>query len=390
MANTYKGQYTSSIRGDVQPYEFTYHPISDSVFRAIGAINDMYDKRDEALGNVTKAINTVPLDHSEDAYKTKFIEKYTNLIKQNPYKAQEYANEAANDREFQLKARAHQEHLAFENHLDDWAKNGTIDEITAERLKKHSANQYKFIPTLENGKVVSAQKWEAGKQAVRHIPPLEILQAVKNIVNPTTTNRRTSTGGTTTNADGTGRGGQTVNDTQTIVLDPKKLRTVFDAAFQSMPGAEDSLMQDYEDDQYRLQKYAELRDAATSDEERNKYENMRKAVYNRLYKSDGTAKSTYEYMADSMGVVIKNAGRNDTSITRERINNVDNYSKSTGTPTYSMEDLEGLGIDTSIFKKNGMTTVAGNVTINEKGEAAITDVKVISRTKFDENGNPIE
>lgn len=390
MANTYKGQYSSSIRGNVEPYNFTYHPISDSVFRAVSSINDMYDKRDEALGNVTKAVNAVPLDHSEDAYRTHFIEKYTNLIKQNPYKAQEYANEAANDPEFQAKARAHQEHLAFENHLDDWAKNGTIDEITAERLKNHKDNQYKFIPTIENGKIVGGKEWNAGKIAVRHIPPIDILQVVKGIVNPTTTSRRTSTGGTTTNADGTGRGGQTTNDTQTVVLDPKKLKTVFDAAFQSMPGAEDSLLQDLEDDEYRLKKYEGLRDSATSDEERQKYENMRRAVYNRLYKPNGTKKSTYEYMADSMGIIIKNAGRNDTSVTTERISNVDNYSKSTGTPTYSMEDLEGLGVDTSIFKKNGIKTVAGNVTVNENGDALITDVSVISRTKFDENGNPIE
>lgn len=332
MAGEYNIRRRETIRGNVDPYILEYKGIAPAVLQAANALEERRTKGAEIKSALTAAVNQLPLDHSEDTYKKEFIDRYSDLIKQDPFdvaKIQEYATQAANDPELLAKHRTHLEHEAFVKDVEDYRKAGKISSTTAERLLKDPSNQYKFTPTIKDGVITGSEKWTAGKMPVQHVDRNAILATARQFIAPLKGKKHTARSSSVTNADGTGKGGGSDYSDQWETVTEEMIDDVFEGVFNAMPEARESLLQDYEDDLYNEQKYSDLLKNATTDAEKTKWKDALDSTRERLY-DNGVLRSQRSYNAYSMGMIKPHMAYDYHFIDDSRHSTVDNQASGSG------------------------------------------------------------
>ena len=369
MAGEYNIRRRETIRGNVDPYILEYKGIAPAVLQAANALEERRTKGAEIKSALTAAVNQLPLDHSEDTYKKEFIDRYSDLIKQDPFdvaKIQEYATQAANDPELLAKHRTHLEHEAFLKDVEDYRKAGKISSITAERLTKDPTNQYKFTPTYKDGVITGSEKWTPGKMPVQSIDRTAILAEARKFIAPLKTHTDIQRASSVTNPDGTGKGGSTLKVTDHEQVTEEMINQVFEGVFNAMPGAYDSLMQDRDDDIYRVNKYEEAYKNAKTPEERAKLDADIAPIKDRLYEN-GVIRSSKRYMAYSMGMIVPHMAYDYNFITDHTSSTIDNNAKGVGGGGIGGSGAAGAALLGSIL--GGMnwgtgTEMAANVAMN--------------------------
>ena len=339
---SYRTSRRESIRGNVTPYIAEYEGISDDVKDAVRTLTEKKAKTEEARAAYMAALAKVPLHHSEDAYKQRLVDKFQQEIDYDPFdftRVQKLATQYASDPELMAKARTYQEYLGFTNDVEEYRKSGKIESITAERLLNDASNQYKFTPTYDGDKIVGGQEWKPGRRPVAHKNRVEILAMAANFAKPFKGSNSNQTQSSVTNADGTGKGSMSKHGEQFETLPEEAIKEVFKGVFQAIPGAEDSLLQDYYDDEYKLTKYAdEIKKAKNSDDIR-RLEADRKVIQDRLYDENGMKRSSYEYMKYSMNLITPHMAYDYRFIDNASSSSIDNSAKGTG----GSGGLGGLG-----------------------------------------------
>lgn len=309
----YKSDYTSNrssnVYGKFVPMPMNVKRDMSLYENVIGKLNDQQDKTNEVLNRVTTAFQNAKLHHSEDEYKKNRIDYYTNEIRKNPFdfvRAEQLAAQAANDTEFITKIRTNQEYEDFRSHVEDYRNKGQIDDITAERLLNEESNQYKYTPTYDDmGRIVGSSRWTAGKMPVKKVDRVQMAALAAQLAKPYKGSNRSQTASDVTNADGTGSGSSSMSGRQYERLSKEKIQEVFDGVFAAMPGAQDALMQDYEDDLYRIEKANKELQTTLDPGARHKLQAEIDMTSERLY-DKGVLRSPQSYMAYSMGLIVPN------------------------------------------------------------------------------------
>lgn len=220
--------------------------------------------------------------------------------------------EVVNDAEMQGRIRNNTEFAEWEKSLKD---NKNINQVTKDRLLEQETSR--FDSELEYdalGNVTGTKKWKAIEEPVNTVSRLDLAAFTAKIVAPTdtTTGSESKTGHT--NADSSGYVKGSSSQTNRKVLSKERLHEVFDKVFAEFPGARASLMQDYKDDIWRLDKInQELQTANESDAIRLNDE--KRMIRERLYKDGGAGaqRTPEEYMAWGMDVVLDNEAYNHSS-----------------------------------------------------------------------------
>lgn len=215
------------------------------------------------------------------------------------------ATEVTNDAEMQGRIRNNTEFAEWEKNLKD---NKNINQVTKDRLLEQENKRFDSILEYDDfGNVTGTKKWQALEEPVNTVSRLDLAAFTAKIVAPTETSTASESKTGHTNADSSGFVKGSSSQTTRKVLSKERLRTVFDKVFQEFPGARASLMQDYKDDIYRLQKIDE--ELNTANEERAiQLNDEKKLIRERLYKDGGagTQRTPTEYMAWAMDVVLDN------------------------------------------------------------------------------------
>lgn len=334
---TNRREYSSdrdiSIRGGYTPFTLTRNPNLETYERVVGTLNEQQLKTAEQRAKIAGALAQTELHHSEDGYKQKLIDFYNGEISKDPFnyiKAQELAGKAASDPELLGKIRANQEYKDFTNTVKQYKDSGKISALTAERLLAEESNQYKFTPQTDaKGRVVGGLEWKAGKAPVQHVELSQIAALAKQLAAPEKGSTDTLRSSTVTNADGTGHGGSTQKGLQWDKLSADKIQEVFDNLFRLMPEARASLTQDYEDDIYYLKKLEKEFDSAKTEFDKTKIGNEIDDVKDRLYDNE-MLRSERDYMAHSMGFIIKNMAYDYKYSTDHSTSSVDNQATGAG------------------------------------------------------------
>ena len=215
------------------------------------------------------------------------------------------ATEVTNDAEMQGRIRNNTEFAEWEKNLKD---NKNINQVTKDRLLEQENKRFDSVLEYDDfGNVTGTKKWQALEEPVNTVSRLDLAAFTAKIVAPTETSTASESKTGHTNADSSGFVRGSSSQTTRKVLSKERLRTVFDKVFQEFPGARASLMQDYKDDIYRLQKIDE--ELNTANEERAiQLNDEKKLIRERLYKDGGagTQRTPTEYMAWAMDVVLDN------------------------------------------------------------------------------------
>lgn len=331
---TNRREYSSdrdiSIRGGYTPFTLTRNPNLETYERVVGTLNEQQLKTAEQRAKIAGALAQTELHHSEDGYKQKLIDFYNGEISKDPFnyiKAQELAGKAASDPELLGKIRANQEYKEFTNTVKQYKDSGKISPLTAERLLAEESNQYKFTPQIDaKGRVVGGLEWKPGKDPVQHVDRTQIAALAKQLAAPLKGSSDVSSSSSVTNADGTGKGGSSRNAVQFEKLPKDKIQEVFDGVFAQIPGAEASLMQDYEDDIYLLAKTKKEFESTSDEAKRTELGNLIDRIKERLYDGEILRNPT-SYMTRSMGMVIDNMAYDYKFTTTSSSSTIDNSPK---------------------------------------------------------------
>lgn len=368
---TNRREYSSdrdiSIRGGYTPFTLTRNPNLETYERVVGTLNEQQLKTAEQLSKIQGAIAQVELHHSEDGYKKQLSDYYTAEINKDPFnyiRAQELGGKAASDPELLGKMRTYQEYKGFTDTVKQYRDSNKISALTAERLLAEESNQYKFTPQIDaKGRIVGGLEWKPGKAPVQHVELSQIAALAKQLAAPEKGSTDTLRSSTVTNADGTGKGGSTQKGLQWDKLSADKIQEVFDNLFRLMPEARASLTQDYEDDIYYLKKLEKEFDSATNEFDRTKIGNAIDDVKDRLYDNE-MLRSERDYMAHSMGFIIKNMAYDYEYSTDHSTSSVDNNAKGSGGGVGAGAGLAGVQMPWGMTDWFGGTTIGGTVMTN--------------------------
>ena len=367
----YNSNREVSIRGGYVPFTLTRNPNLETYEKVVSTLNEQQLKTAEQRAKIAGAIAQTELHHSEDGYKQKLIEYYNGEISKDPFnyiKAQELGGKAASDPELLAKIRTNQEYKEFTETVKQYKDSGKINGITAERLLQEEGNQYRFKPQVDaNGKIVGGEKWTAEKMPVQSVDRTQIAALARQLAAPLKGSTDVQRASSVTNADGTGKGSSTQKGLQWDRLPADKIKQVFEGVFAQMPGAEQSLMQDYEDDIYLLQKLDKEFKATQDGTKKTQLGNQIDRVKDRLY--DGaTLRTPTSYMAKSMNLIIDNMAYDYEYSTDHSSSTIDNNAKGgsggSGGGAGVGAGLAGISMPWGMMDWFGGTTMGGTVMAN--------------------------
>ena len=339
-----------SIRGGVTPYRLEYKPTSEVFGKVVSTLNEQQEKTAEQLAKIKTAINQLPLDHSEDAYKENLIKSVSSKIDANPFDvpgAIRLGYDTANDKELLTKVRTTEEHTEWQKDLHTARLNGKINAVTEQRLLANKNNQYKYSPYYDdNGNVIGANKWQAGEDWVPSVDRTALAKYAGSLAQAKTTGTRSGGTRSVTNADGTGKSSGGYTQSEKTVLTSEEIDEVFKGVFQTYPGAEASLMQDYKDDVWELEQLKQkevtngVLDVADAD--------RKKQLEERLNLPQGGRRTPREYMAYSMDLIIPHMRIDNSSTASESNSNIDNNGNANATASGNFTPYNLVVGDTSL------------------------------------------
>lgn len=325
MANRNNNSYGPSLNTPFQftpvnwnPVQYTPRQVDNTMMLKLvdylnttkAATVDQVSKMDEAFAKVRERLSqdketTLWFDNYVKGYKDK-VHQYAQIGDYGTamLEARKLASEALNSAELDARIKTYDQYQTWKKTL---LGNQNINEITKERLLNDPRNAYNFYAQKDNmGNFIGSKEWQPRVNAVNRVNPLDLAVAAKSIVSP---ERYTSGYGypkTVVGSDGTEVPGTSYTSESYVRVTPQRLQETFDAVFQLYPGAEASLMQDYKDDKYLLDKLErQLNNNKISEEERTAIKSQIKSVKERLY-DGGVIRDPRSYMARSMNIVIDN------------------------------------------------------------------------------------
>ena len=306
------GNYSSTIRGGYTPFRLQNTFDTDAFGKVIENLNTRQRETAQQAARIAESINKVQLHSSEDAYKHDLVKKYTDAINKDPFNvtgAYKLGFEAAKDLELFAKARANEDYEKWKQNLEAARTNGRISKVTEERLLQDKNNQYRFTPKTDgNGNIVGGERWNPGEDYVATIDRTKIVEYAARLAAPHTEKKSTST-----SHSGSKGGSSSSSTDQLTELTEEKIKDVMAGVFQQLPGAEESLRQDFKDDVYLLKKYKEtLNNPNATQHELKIASDAIAEISKRVYKSDGTMRTPTEYMAYSMDLITPNMAIHDT------------------------------------------------------------------------------
>lgn len=319
-----------TIRGGVTPYKLEYRPSSDTLLNVVNTLNEKQEKSATEMAKIRTTINQLPLNETENNYKQQLINDVAAKIKANPFDvpaAIQLGYDTANNAELLGKAKTEEQMSNWKKDMHDAKLNNRISDRTEQRLLEYEGNQYKFKPTYDkDGNITGGEEWRPEKTFVPRVDMTAVVQFAGTLAKPKTTGHSRETGSAITKADGTGSSSTSKTESTKTVLDAKDVEEVFKGVFQQFPGAEESLMQDYEDDDWEYKKLIEKERTQGLD---TKDKDRKEMLEERLIDAEtGQKRDPRSYMAYSMGFIIPHMRIDDST---------------TGSVNKGAKDLYGAG-----------------------------------------------
>lgn len=279
----------SPIRMDLTPFAQATQTIQ----------NNMY-KLAEQRGAIAAAINKLPMNSAEDAWKANYINNISaeldKYAQEGDYagalnKATELANRAVFSPEVLSRVRANEE---YEKEKQAVLNNKNLSQTTKDRWIEE--NPYSYTDTIDsNGNVVGGSSWNPNWRPYDSIDMTTLYNRVKQLASVEAGGGESAQfldeSGNLTNDISKGFYGMAVKrGSKWERLSADKLKRVFNNLFEQMPDAKQALLQQMDD---RIWEYNKATD-----------ENKKAFIGSDIIKEDGTFRSPQEYLAHTVNPIL--------------------------------------------------------------------------------------
>jgi len=338
MANTYRRENTTSIRGGINPYLLQYNGIGDQVMTTADKLTEDRKESMRQRAIMNEAVSKMKINDADRPWMSQQLDKAQKEINENLFKPDEVmriASDLMSNKELLARERANTE---YEETWKGIQSNQRFDEVTKARWKDQ--NKYSFNPTQrdDNGNVVAGnvkydtQHWSGdGALPVEDKTDVQMLQEIVSIAAPTMKSNEGGTSSAITNANGTGSSSQRSWGNSVKELSYDKLVETKNAYFSPGSAGRNAIEQRFRNLEWqRQQLLSQLNDSNINSADRDKII-AELARCNVIYKDNNPEASLLtldEYINKVMDPLLKEAAYRHTETKNVTGSSRDNQSAS--------------------------------------------------------------
>ena len=297
-------------------------PIKKNLDAFATSLNKIDEKNQQALKQRTAidiALSQVQLDSSEDNWKASYSQKIKDEIDaQAQYgdysralnTATMLAGNAVSSPELLGRQKAYAEREDARKHVDSM----NVNETTKQRWDEQNAYNYtdKYDPIT--GKIIGGTKWKANWNPVDPIDYVGVAAKAIQLAAPEHKGTSSSSDIGSSESDGSSKRTGSNSGFSYNKLTAAKIKDNFNAVFASTPGAYESLMQDYDDKAWLMnKKEKELSQLDPTSLDYEKVKNEYGTIKSQMTDKNGIIlKDPYAYLTKHISPILYNAAYYNT------------------------------------------------------------------------------
>lgn len=297
-------------------------PIKKNLDAFATSLNKIDEKNQQALKQRTAidiALSQVNLDSSEDSWKSQYAQKIKDAIDNEAQygdysRALNTATMLAGTAVSSPELLGRQKAFAEREEAKKLVNSMNINETTKQRWEEQNAYNYQDTYDPITGKIIGGTRWKANWNPVAPTDYVGVAAKAIQLAAPEHKGTSSSSDIGNSNADGSSKRTGSSSGFSYSKLTADKIKQNFNAVFASTPGAYESLMQDYDDNVWLMnKKEKELSqmdpNSAGYETVKNEYNDIKSKMTD---KNGIILKDPYAYLTKHISPILYNAAYYNT------------------------------------------------------------------------------